>query len=149
GPGPGVQPVAVGEVEVEQQRLEAFPPGDGEKARHRGGRLHLVAPGGEEPCQVLREQLLVLENEYPASHDFRVSKGSATWTRRIPVLVLGTAWGISRSAASRRRGTRSSRSAARDRPRCRTRRRWRRSPAAARRRARGRAPAPDRSPRSR
>src|SRR2546428_33691 len=90
--GPGVQSVAVREVEVEQQRLEAFPPGEGEEARHRGDRVHLVAPGDEEPCQVLREQLLVLENEYPAGHKFRRSKESARRTRRFPALVLGTTW---------------------------------------------------------
>src|SRR5207245_11282850 len=97
--GPWSKSMAVWKVKERDQGLEAFSVGIGEEARHSGDRLHLVTPVDEEPCQVLREQPLVRENEHPAGHDFRGSKGSARRTRRFPALVLGTPWGISRSAA--------------------------------------------------
>ena len=71
---PGVEPVTVGQMEVEEQRLEALAAGDVEEARHRRDGLHVVAPAGEETYEVLRQQLLVFEDEYPASHDSRVEQ---------------------------------------------------------------------------
>src|SRR5207245_11592657 len=84
---PGVESAAGREVEIEQEHLEAFSSRDRDEARHGAGRLHLVASGGEEPRQVLREQPLVLENEHPAGHDLRESKESAMRTKRIPAVV--------------------------------------------------------------
>src|SRR5439155_18228670 len=54
---PGVEPVTVGQVEVEEQRLEALTASDVEEARHRRNGLHVVAPAGEETYEVLRQQL--------------------------------------------------------------------------------------------
>jgi len=61
---PGVEPVTVGQVEVEEQRLEALAAGEVEEARHRRDGLHVVAPAGEETYEVLRQQLLVFEDEF-------------------------------------------------------------------------------------